>query len=137
MPQPDYGQDCRGCQCPRLDELERQVAQLWEFYEAYHRAEQRNLQVARQLAARAGGELVSRRDIQRITGCRRQQVDNWVTEADFPPRVQIGSGRRPDLYSKHAVTEWLEEHYRKPKVRAALRLKQLRAELEQQKGVQG
>jgi len=128
-----YPYQCQHCECRRLDELEERVAELWTFFESYRRMEARQLQHQRLMVAREGGTLISRRDIQRMTGVSRETVLLWGRDPTFPPRVRPGSGTRPDLYSKEQVSDWLDEHYRLPKVKAALRRKQALAELEAEK----
>lgn len=115
--------DCSRCTCPRLDALEEQVAQMWPFFESFYRAEARAVQHQRLMAARGGGSLISRRDIQRMTGCGATAVKDWTTEPTFPAVIRPGRGGRPDLYNKAAVNEWLDEHFRKPKVKAAIALR--------------
>ena len=114
----------------QLDELRVLVDRMLPYFEAYARIEQRQMQQQRYLAARAGGALINRREIQRKTGVTAERVKAWTMEPTFPPPVKLGSGRRPHLYGKEAVDAWLEEHYKRPKVRAALLRKQVQAELE-------
>jgi len=130
---PDRLTDCAHCTCPRLDALEERFDELWTVFESFQRIERRQLQHARLLAARGGGTLVTRRDIQRMAGVTKESVGAWSKEPTFPPRVKIGTGSSPDLYNKAQVTDWLEEHYRKPKVRAVMRRKMIEQELAAEK----
>jgi hypothetical protein len=68
-----------------------------------------------------------------MAGVTKESVGAWSKEPTFPPRVKVGTGSSPDLYNKEQVSEWLDEHYRKPKVRAVLRRKMIEAELAAEK----
>lgn len=109
---------CAHCSCPRLDAMEQQVAKLLDYYGSYHRMEQAALLDARKQAASNGGELVTRREIQRNVGVTRGCVQTWVADPTFPSPVNIPTGRTAERYSKAAVDEWLAEHRKKPKVMA-------------------
>ena len=103
----------------RLEALEEQVRKLSDFYESYHRLERKRIDEARLYAARHGGELITRRDMQRMKGVPKITVDQWVAEPDFPTAVQV-TRQRAYLYSRAAFDEWYERHILKPKVKARM-----------------
>ena len=113
----------------RLDALEEQVKELLIYYRAYDRIEKRAIQHQRIVAATKGGELITRRDIQRIKGVNAGAVEQWCSDPTFPAPVELGVGSRPARYAKASFDLWYEQHLLKPKVRAAVLRKQAEEEL--------
>ena len=104
----------------RLDALEEHVkTQLTPFYEAYYRQERKRVEQARYMAARNGGELISRRDMMRQKGVTAERVREWVKDPRFPVAVQQSRGRTW-LYDRVAFEAWYEEYRQRPKVRAGM-----------------
>ncbi len=107
----------------RVEALEHDMRRLLEYYESFHRLERKKIDEARLYAARNGGELVTRRDIQRIKHASRITVDQWAGEPDFPSPVQQ-SRTGTYLYGRAQFEEWYQKHILKPKVRARMKLKE-------------
>lgn len=121
--------------CRRLDEVEEQAKALWVMYEELAHTKRRRIQHARILAAIHGGELITRRDMQRRKGVNQSTVQAWTRLPDFPAMARVGSGRRPDRWEARAFEEWYAHHVLKPKVRAQAIIREAAAELRESRSI--